>query len=653
MQRAALVFLLAATACASPPAPPMAPPTATNVLIVTIDTLRADRLGIQSARVLTPNIDSLAREGAWATNATVHAPLTRPSHVSLFTGRYPAEHGIRDNVSPPLAAEVPVLAERFKRDGFATAAFIASVVLDRQSGLARGFDVYSDRFAPGEDRKPGDAVVKEAAAWMAGALAAPKPAGSKAGFFSWVHLYDPHAPYLPPGRYATEYRDHPYDGTVAWSDELIGRLVRALRDAGALDSTLVIVTSDHGEALGEHGEDVHGYFVYEATLRVPLVIRGPGVKPGTRLDGVARTIDLYSTILEMTGRTAEAMSGRSLASSLKTGVALSDEPSFAESLVPLLHYGWSDLRSVRDGRWKYILAPKQELYDLQNDPGELRNLAGSESARARALRGSLEAQLRVEQAAARKETAAAGVSPDVLERLGALGYIGPGASSDRRSAGADPKDKLAEYKLLSTAMQNAMIALRSGRYARAVETLQSIARQGIDSFELHHYLGRAYGGLGRWREASAEYRKALQKLPADVGTWRALGEAQVEAGDREGAVGAFERLVTLVPVDAVARMELGEAYRDVARYDDAARVIQEALAIDPRPAQYWNSLGTVLGASGKMADAERAFGEAAVREPANGLYAYNRGLALQHLGRRDAAAAQFKRATELGYRPSR
>jgi len=619
---------------------------------VTIDTLRADRLGVygalrpgsgQATNVATPNIDALAREGAWAVNATVHAPLTRPSHVSLFTGRYPAEHGIRDNVSPPLAADVPVLAERFQRDGFATAAFIASAVLDRQSGLARGFDVYSDRFDSGADRKPGDVVVAEAAAWMKG----------KNKFFGWVHLYDPHAPYLPPGRYASEYRDRPYDGTVAWSDELIGRLTGALRESGALDSTLVIVTSDHGEGLGEHGEDVHGYFVYEATLRVPLVIRGPGVKPGTRIDAVARTIDLYSTILEMTGGAGEAMSGRSLAAGLKSGGPLTDEPSFAESLVPLLHYGWSDLRSVRDGRWKYILAPRQELYDLQSDPGELRNLADAEPARTRALRGSIDARLRVEQSAARTETAAAGVSPEVLERLGALGYIGPGAASDRKSAGADPKDKLEDYKALSAAMQDGIVALRAKRHGDALRHLQGVTRRGVDSFEVHHYLGRAYAGLGRWREASQEYEKAVRNQPADAETWRALGASRVAAGNSAAAIPAFEKLASLLPKDPVARMQLGEALRDLGRYKEAINAITTAIALDPKPAEYWNSLGTVLGASGKVGDAQQAFAEAATREPTNGMYPYNRGLALQHLGRRDEAAAQLKRAAELGYPPRR
>ena len=646
-----LLGLALATACSKAPPPAPSVTVATNVLVVTIDTLRADRLGVYGARnVATPNIDRLAREGAWAPQATVHAPLTRPSHVSLFTGLYPAEHGIRDNVSPPLADHVPVLAEMFRRDGFATGAFIASPVLDRQSGLARGFQHYSDHFEPNVDRKPGDRVIAEALDWIRPKLGAPS---GEAGFFAWVHLYDPHAPYLPPEPYATQYAGRPYDGTVAWSDELVGRLVGALRERGALDRTLVIVTSDHGEALGEHGEDVHGYFVYEATLRVPLVIRGPSVTPGTQLEIVARTIDLPRTILELAGRTgAPRTSGRSLADALK-GVTMREEPSFAESLVPLLHYGWSDLRALRDGRWKFILAPRPELYDLQNDPGELRNLAAEDRTKASVMQSAIEGALRAEQMTARSDTARAGVPPEVLERLGALGYIGAGGNSDKKSAGADPKDKLAEYKALSTLMQDALGALRARRYADAVSRLSDVSRRGVDSFEVHYYMGRALAGLERWRDAAAAYEKATAMVPGDIEAVRGLGESRVGLGDRPGASRAFEQLVLLAPRDAVARLQLGEAYRDQARYADAEREMREGLKLNPAPAQYWNSLGTVLGASGKMAQAEQAFGEATAREPATGMYAYNRGLALQQLGRRDEAAAQFRRAAELGYRPGR
>jgi arylsulfatase A-like enzyme/Flp pilus assembly protein TadD len=637
------------------------------VLIVTIDTLRADRIGVYGSTVETPHIDRLAAEGAWAPQATVHAPLTRPSHVSLFSGLYPAEHGIRDNVSPPVAANVPLLAERFQREGFATAAFVASVVVDGQSGLARGFDHYSDTFDPGADRKSGDAVAAEAIAWLRTQPASPKPAGAKAGFFAWVHTYDPHAPYQPPAPYAAKYAGRPYDGTVAWSDEIVGRIVTALRDAGKLDDTLVIVTSDHGEGLGEHGEDVHGYFVYEATLRVPLVIRGPGVKAGTRIEGLARTIDLYPTILELTKLGVTPSSGQSLVPLLQGrdstaaagGGRWVDAPSFAESLVPLLHYGWSDLRAVRDGRWKYILAPRHELYDLENDPGELHDLSASEPTKVAAMRSAIEATLRTEQITARSDTARAGIPPEVLERLGALGYVGPGRPVPPKSAGSsrtkadDPKDKLAEYKALSNAMQDALVALRTRRYAQALEHLRGLARRGLDSFEVHYYMARALAGLERWREAAAEYEKASAKLPGDVESVRGLGESRVAMGDRPGASRAFEKLVLLAPRDPVARLQLGEAYRDQARYAEAEREIRQGLKLDPAPAQYWNSLGTVLGAGGKMADAERAFAEAVSREPNNGLYVYNRALAFEHLGRRDEALTQKKRAADLGYPPRR
>lgn len=632
-------------ACARTPPPAERPSVATNVLVITIDTLRADRVGVYGAsNVETPNIDRLAHEGAWAPQTDVPVPLTRPSHISLLTGRYPAEHGIRDNLSPPLKEDVPLLEELFQQRGFATAAFVSSSVLDRQSGLGRGFDVYSDHFEGGADQRTGDAVTSEAIGWLRNP---PKPK-----FFAWVHLYDPHAPYTPPEPYLSRYANRPYDGEVAFCDEQVGRLVGALRGAGTLDTTLVVVTSDHGEALGEHGEDVHGYFVYESTLRVPLVLRGPGISPGTRIETLARTVDLFSTILDLTGLGAalQRSSGRSLAPAFH-GARLTDEPAFAESLVPLLHYGWSDLRAVRDGRWKYILAPRSELYDLESDPGEQHNVAVEQQTRAAAMRSGLEQQLKKEaSSSSRPSPSAAGIPADLLERLGSLGYVSPGGSVDRKSAGADPKDKINEYRALSSQMQQALVALHAGRSTEAAAHLEQVRRQGLDSYEVHYYLGRSYAAQQRWRDAVKEYERATTLFPGGGEAWRGVGEGRVALHDSRGAVKAFETLTSLAPQDAVALMQLGEAYRDLARWDEAARTIQRALAIDAGPAQYWNSLGTVLGGGGKMADAERAFAEAAKREPTSGLYRYNHGLALQQLGRRDEAAAEFRQAAALGYR---
>ncbi|HEX6463708.1 MAG TPA: sulfatase-like hydrolase/transferase, partial [Vicinamibacterales bacterium] len=625
MRLTALVSALLLAACGGARAAHKPPATASSVLIVTIDTLRADRVGIYGSTVATPNIDRLAREGAWVEQVDVPAPLTRPSHVSLFTGLYPDEHGIRDNISAPLAASVPLLQEQFKRHGYATGAFVASSVLDHRSGLARGFDVYDDRFALGADRKRGDFVATEAIDWLR---------GHPSNFFAWVHLYDVHAPYQPPEPYASHYAGRPYDGSVAWCDDLVGRLVAALDGIAALDGTLIVVTSDHGEALGDHGEDVHGYFVYEATLRVPLVIRGPGVKAGTHVHAVSRTIDLFPTVagLMQLGGDVPATSGRTLEPAFR-GEPLSDTPAFAESLVPSLHYGWSELHAVRDGRWKFILAPRPELYDLQQDPGELHNLSAAQPSRANVFRATLES--RVRQQAARGETARSAVPADVRERLGALGYVGPGGTpvspkpARPKAEKADPKDMLQDYKALSQSMQDGLIALGAGRAADAIERFRAVASRGIDSYESHYYLARAYAGASRWSEAAAEYDHALARLPSDADALRGLGDSRVALHDAPGAIRAYERLVAAAPGDAVALMQLGEAYRDAARYADAARAIRQALKIDPDPAQYWNSLGTVLGASLQMGDAERAFAEASARDPNNGMYAYNRGLALQ------------------------
>ena len=267
----------------------------------------------------------------------------------------------------------------------------------------------------------------EATAWLGAAGAERR--------FAWVHLYDPHDPYEPPEPYATKYAGRPYDGEVAWSDELVGRLDAALASAKLRDDTLFIVTSDHGEGLDEHKEAVHGFFVYESTLAVPLLMRGPGIAPGTRLKAVTRSVDVMPTVLDLLGLAAQTpkVSGRSLAAALH-GTPQDDEPTFAESLVPLVHYGWSDLRAVRDGQWKYILAPRPELYDLGQDPHELQNLIEREPQRARAYRSGIEQRLREEQALLRETgPAAASVPADLLEKLGALGYVSSSGPAHARA----------------------------------------------------------------------------------------------------------------------------------------------------------------------------------------------------------------------------
>jgi len=684
--RGAVLLAACAAACGGPrPVVSNIQPVPRHIVLVTIDTLRADRLGCYGNHdVATPNIDRLAREGALMSQVTSHVPLTRPSHTTILTGLYPAQHNIRDNVSPSLGADVPTLAEQFERAGFETAGFVSSVVLSSQSGLARGFRTYSQKFADEEEndarflntiQRRGDVATGEAVDWIKGH-------GTNRTFV-WLHLYDPHDPYEPPEPYASRYADRPYDGEVAWSDELVGRLDRALADAGIRDDTLLVVTSDHGEGLGEHRESVHGFFVYQTTLHVPMIARGPGVRAGTRIDATTGLIDLFPTLLTAAGLPVPGepkRPGRSLSRAWKGEETLADEPSFAESLTPLVHYGWSDLRSVRDGRWKYILAPRSELYDLSRDVQELNNLEPSEPARARAMRSGLERQLRSEAAQPRATGDPPAVSPELLEKLGALGYVSPGAPSSRGSTGADPKDKIDEYKTLNRLMREGLVALRTKNYAATADRMRTLVGKGVDSFEVHYYYARALAGQRKCPEAAGHFARALELLPAFGQAYIGLADCQVAAGNAtaaaatlergvaanprdpqllertaelwrhlerpDKAIALYERELPLASSDALVRVRLAELYRDAGNPTRAIALLQEAVKLDPQDASSWNALGMVLGGTGDLPGAERAFREATGRDARDAQYAYNLGLALERLGNVGEASSWYQKALE-------
>lgn len=654
-------FLLCAVCCAAgcafgcgaarEPAPPPARPE--HIVIVTVDTLRADRLGCYgNDHVATPNIDRLAREGALALEATVPAPITRPTHVSIFTGLDPAQHGIRDNISRALAPDVPTLAEAFKAAGYETAGFVSSIVLSAQSGLGRGFDEFSDRFDLGPDardearfldilEKRGDVAIGDAIAWL--------ERHAQARTFVWVHLYDPHAPYEPPEPYASRYASQPYDGEVAWTDELVGRLDAALSRLGIRERTLMAVTADHGEALGDHGEPVHGFFLYQATLRVPLIMRGPGVGPATRVPVVARSVDIFPTLLDLAGvaapQSSHARSGRSLAPALRGASSLDEAPAFAESLTPRIHYGWSDLRSIRDGRWKFIRAPRPELYDLTRDPGEAHNLVHDEPARARALAAALDRHLLGEESIAARP-ATGDLPAELVEKLGALGYVS-GGGVDRAAPGADPKDKVEDYKVLNAILHDGLIRLRDRDFAEAAARFRALSSRGIDSFEAHYYYGQALIGLRQWRAAAAEFDRAIPRLPGFAASYLMLAECHVAARDRAGAIAALRRGVAAIPADPRLHRRLGDLYRDAGDYQQALVAFREAIARDPGEASQWNSVGMILGAGGELGEAEHAFREAVQRDPREARYTFNLALTLEREHRAEEAATWFRKTLAL------
>ena len=394
-----------------------------SVLLVSIDTLRADHVGSYGYRAAaTPVIDALAARGLRFEQAETVTPLTLPAHTSLLSGTFPAFNGVRDNGSFYVGDEITTLAEVLKAHGYRTGGFVGAYVLDHRWGIAQGFDRYYDDFdlsrfemAAGLDaaQRPGSEVVDHALAWLASPSDAP--------FFAWVHLYDPHSPYVPPEPYRSRFPATlvgAYDGEIAATDAQVGRLIDYLTSSGRLTNTVIVVVGDHGESLGEHGEQQHGFFVYDASVRIPLIVAGPRV-PTRAVPDQVRIVDVMPTILELAGvEVPSAVQGVSLMP-LGRGERR-DLLGYSETWYPRYHYGWSELTAVRDGRYKFIAAPRRELYDTQADPGELHDVTASNPRVADALERAL-ADMTAKLAAAARPQQPRPVEPEVEERLRSLG----------------------------------------------------------------------------------------------------------------------------------------------------------------------------------------------------------------------------------------
>jgi len=396
-----------------------------NLLVITLDTVRADHIGAYLYRLArTPHLDRLAHEGVMFEQAVTAAPLTLPSHCSLFTGRFPVHHGVHDNGGPPLGPLQPTLASILRARGYRTGAFVASDIVNATRGLSRGFQTYvgdfpvpSGAIPQSRDlRRPANEVVDAALRWLSGPSPSP--------FFAWIHFYDAHAPYEPPEPYRSQYAGRPYDGAIAFVDSQIGRLLAFLDTRGFLDRTLVVVMGDHGEGLGEHGEWTHALFAYDSVLRVPLIIRVPRARSGgRRIAGVVRSVDVMPTVLDLLGVPAPAaIDGVSLAGVVS---GTSSEPgldAFAENMYPRLHFHRSEIRVVRSGRFKLIEGSRPELYDIAADPHELNNLHGNRPG----LEARLELRLLAFAASTHEAAPVPGLGPpdpDRRARLAALGYI--------------------------------------------------------------------------------------------------------------------------------------------------------------------------------------------------------------------------------------
>jgi choline-sulfatase len=580
------------------------------VLLVSIDTLRADHVGAYgSASAHTPTLDGIAAAGVRFENAISPAPLTLPSHTTLLTGLDPPEHGVRHNAVFRLAADVPTIAERFRERGWQTGAFVGAFVLARQYGLDRGFDVYDDRSERpssggrirGFAERSADAVVDAALAWLAGV-------GDH--FFLWVHLYDPHAEYNPPPGFAAAFPGDPYSGEIAFADFQVGRLLRAVEERWPAETTLVVVTADHGESLGQHGEATHSHFVYEATQHIPLLMKGAGLPEGRSVEGVVRLKDVAPTLLEVTGAAPlPEASGKSL---LPLVEGSSEEPrvAYVETLATQLDWQWSPLLGVRTQEYKYVRAPTPELYALASDPDEKRNLAALQPQRA----ASLDALLGRLLAAARPVAPNLAADDRDRELLESLGYVVPAPPSAAQSArlgvvgGPDPKDEIATAEAVSDADR----LLGLGRGEQALALLEGLHEEGGPIVTL--LKSAAALAAGRPELAERYARAGLAEGAAPPSGYARLAEALAAQDRLDEAREAWEELLRRAPEHGAALSALARIVEWQGDRERAIDLYRRALAAsNPDPAARWQ-LAALLIETGEAGEADRLLAEMSADE---------------------------------------
>ncbi len=542
---AALVLVGLGLASLHRPRPP-------NLLLITLDTVRADRIGAYGGRVAaTPTLDALARDGIRFEHAFTPVPLTLPAHATLLTGLQPPGHGLTDNGMRATRFPVATLAERLRAEGYDTAAFVAAFVLHSVHGLDRGFALYDDGpdaagdvFSQFRATAPAEERVGALIAWLQRPRDRP--------FFAWLHLFDPHAPYQPPAGFAARYASHPYEGEIAYVDSQLGRITAWLERSGVMQDTLIVVTADHGEGLGEHGEQTHGIFLYDSTLRIPLILHWRGrIAPSVETRPAA-LVDVMPTVLGLFDLPQEAV---------RHGVdLLSAEPGdapwrfVAYSEYPRRQYGWAPLAALREEHLKYIEAPQPELYDLSRDPAELVNLV-SVAPHDAAIRLADQLDLATAELAAVAEAGAvdAGMTADVRRRLQSLGYLAAFEPPARGAGpGLDPKEGLPSLGPIETAFE----ALARQDLAAAEALFRASIAASPDGIAARDGLARTLELAGRAGDAEAEYEAILRRDPEAMLSLGRLVELRTQRGACEAARAPAEALARLLPDAEPVRQRL-------------------------------------------------------------------------------------------------
>ena len=570
------------------------------VVLISIDTLRADHLPAYGYTAgSTPTLDRLARRGVVFDDVYSHTPLTLPSHTSLLTSRLPFHHGVRDNIGYTVQPTENTLASRFRALGYATGGAVSAYVLRHQTGIDRGFEFFDDRLeiaGAGESlsdtRRDGRDTLEALASWIDSQQQRP--------VFVFLHLYEPHAPYNPPPSHASA---HPYDGAIAYADELVGRFLDRLAARGLLDRAVIAVVSDHGEGLGDHGEAEHGVFLYRESLRVPWILKLPaGRAAGTRVEGPIGLIDVGATLLALAGLPSDGIDGTSMIDAIASRRA-PDRTVYSETFYPRLHFGWSDLASATDARYRFVRAPRPELYDVAADPGERQNIAASKPS----IASGLDAWL----TKATEGTVIADpgpVSDEVKERLRSLGYVGssPAATPGTALRLPDPKEKIASYEGLRRA--------------------QALAAAGRDA------------------DAARALEPLVSSEPGMLDAWELLGRTRIHAGDVKGGIDAFEHVLAIDPLKPETHLALARIYA-LDRQPAAARRHAEAAATRD-PAAAYELLAQLMLDAGKPADA-RAFAARSIEaDPSRYMSHFMLGVIAHQQGRCADAIPEFQRAIE-------
>ncbi|MBI3474814.1 MAG: sulfatase-like hydrolase/transferase [Acidobacteria bacterium] len=574
-----------------------------NVVLITIDTLRADHLGCYGyQQIKTPNIDGLAAEGALFTRAFTTVPVTLPSHSAMLTGTYPMLSGMHDFAANKLSSQQPTLATVLKQSGYATGAVIAAAVLDSRFGLNQGFDFYYDHFDFSrleeanldEMERPGNLVADQALDWL--------NKNSQKKFFLWMHLYDPHFPYRPPEPYASEYASHPYDGEIAFADEQVGRLLRFLKDKGLYQNTVIVLSGDHGESLGEHGEKTHGFFIYNATMHVPLMIRLPGKSAAMKIDAPVSLVDLMPTVLSVVGAEIPSqVQGRTLLPAIHGDKIDRERSLYGESFLPRIHFNWSELRGTENVKYHFIDAPRPELYDLAKDPGEQHNLLPDKKAVGEEMRAKLAALIR-DYSAGKEMAEKTPLDPALMERLKSLGYAGFSGGSDPTITDRslpDPKDRIVAFELISDAIADS----QHGRYPSSIEKLKTVLKTDPQSVPAHYLQGKNYYRSKMFPEAVEELQKAVQLSPDYSLAVFDLGMAQAHAGQIDPAIVTLQRALALDSTNFEAAYNLGVAFIQKRDLESAAEAFRKSLAVNPELARSHRALGETLLYQDKLDEA--------------------------------------------------